>query len=293
MSAPELYVRSTDTITKTTTNQTTNFSLSSGVGSSTDFGNRDKLQTEQNQDQVKCKFILHRPSRIAFLSYVYVLLLIQVFLSTLQFMCSTYRWRPLLNGAERSLYMLLLLMTWLNLTMAFFGFRRLQFSYPFNWIVFVCMFESLTLLVVCLCIREVDLGWYYILIAVTVLLIYTPLGLWIPPKMTVNIWILILLAVSVLITAIVSLASGLSMHIYVPLTACIMFFGPWTTYNSFRLHTTAQDRYSRFRYLELAAKMYITFGCTVGGMVIVSRITNESIESENCKSLVFCQRKSN
>ncbi|KAL7741985.1 hypothetical protein ACLKA6_012188 [Drosophila palustris] len=294
MSAPELYVRSTDSITKNTTNLTGNeatYSLSSGVGSSTDPRYQDRAQAERSPNNAKCKFVFHLPSRIAFLSYVYVLLGCQVFLSSLQFLCSTYRWRPLLNGAERSLYMLLLFLTWLNLTLAFFGFRRLQFSYPFNWIIFVCMFESLTLLVVCFCIRELDLAWYYILIAVTVLLVYIPLGLWIPPKLTPNIWILILLAVSVLITTMVSLASGLSMHIYVPMTACLIFFGPWTTYNACRLHLTAQDRSSRFRYLEMAAQMYIAYGCTVGGLVMVSRIANESIESENCKSLVFCHKK--
>ncbi|KAM8715789.1 hypothetical protein ACLKA7_002780 [Drosophila subpalustris] len=271
MSAPELYVRSTDSITKNTPNLTGNeatYSLSSGVGSSTDPRYQDRSQAERSPNDAK------------------------LFLSSLQFLCSTYRWRPLLNGAERSLYMLLLFLTWLNLTLAFFGFRRLQFSYPFNWIIFVCMFESLTLLVVCFCIRELDLAWYYILIAVTVLLVYIPLGLWIPPKLTPNIWILILLAVSVLITTMVSLASGLSMHIYVPMTACLIFFGPWTTYNACRLHLTAQDRSSRFRYLEMAAQMYITYGCTVGGLVMVSRIANESIESENCKSLVFCHKKS-
>jgi len=98
--------------------------------------------------------------------------------------------------------------------------------------------------------------------------------------------------VSVLITTMLSLASGLSMHIYVPMTACIIFFGPWTTYNAFKLHELAQDSYSRYRYLELAAKMYITYGCTVGGLVLVSRIANDSIESENCKNLVFCHKKS-
>lgn len=297
LSAPELYERSGDAQSKLTTNLTgneANYSFSSGVGSSTDLRNQERLQrqAEQQSRQSTSKFIIHRPSRIAFLSYVYLLFGCQVFLSTLQFLCSTYRWRPQLNGAERSLYVLLLFLTWLNLTLAFFGFRRLQFSYPFNWIIFVCMFESLTLLVLCLSIRELDLAWYYILIAVTVVLLYTPLGIWIPPKLTANIWILILLGVTVLITTMISLASGLSMHIYVPMTACIILFGPWVTYNAFRLHTIAQDRYSRFRYLDIAAKMYITYGCTVGGLVMASRIADEAIESENCKSLVFCHKKS-
>ncbi|XP_051858740.1 uncharacterized protein LOC127565226 [Drosophila albomicans] len=290
LSAPELYVRSTETLTKTTnlTPNDANYSYSSGVGPSTDSRQQVKAQPEHSPDREKRKFILHRPCRIAFLSYVYVLLGSQVFLSALQWLGSTYRWRPHLNTAERSLYMLLLFLTWLNLSLAFFGFRRLQISHPFNWIVFVCMFESLTLLVMCLCLRELDLAWYFILIAISVILLYTPLGLWIPPKLTANIWILILMAMSVLITTMVSLVSGVCMRFYMLMTACLIFFGPWTTYNAFKLHSVAEDMTCRFKYLEHAAKMFITYGCTVGGLVIVSRIAIETIESENCKSRIFC-----
>ncbi|XP_030243182.1 uncharacterized protein LOC115563798 [Drosophila navojoa] len=231
-------------------------------------------------------------SRIGFLSNVYVLLIVQVCVSTLQWLVATYRIRLQLTSPERNFTALVLFLIWLNLTLAFFGFRRLQLTAPINWIVFVSIFESLTLLVMCLCTHDMELTWPYIVTGIAVVLIYTPLGLWLPAFLTVNLWILIFLSISVLITSTVALVTRLAMHVFVPLTICQMMFGPWTMYNAFQLHAIPRESYRRYSFLKQAAQMYIAFGCTVGGLVVVSRIANDAIEIESCKAVVFCGKRS-
>lgn len=231
-------------------------------------------------------------SRIGFLSNVYVLLIVQMGVSTLQWLVATYRMRLQWSAPERNFTGLLLFLIWLNLTLAFFGFRRLQLTAPINWIVFASIFESLTLLVMCLCTYDLELTWPYIVSGIVVVLIYTPLGLWLPAFLTVNLWILIFLSISVLITSTIALITRLAMHLYVPLTVCQMLFGPWTMYNAFQLHAIPRESYRRYSFLKPAAQMYIAFGCTVGGLVVVSRIANDAIEIESCKSAVFCQKRS-
>lgn len=298
VSAPELYVRSEETQTEPRKHRHTNISMPAEDNAilydpslNTHYLPYAESRYDRNTSRMS-RLLTDRPSRLAFLSYVYVLLGVQVVLSTGQWLLSTYRWRPQLNGPERNFNMLLLLLTWMNLTLAFLGFRRLQLIYPLNWIIFLCMFESLTLLIMFLCVRELDLTWYIILIGLAVLLIYTPLGLWRPPCLTMNLWILIFLSITVFLTSTLALLTGLAMHLYLPLTFCVTLFGPWTMYNTFRLHVISRDRYSRFGYLEQAAKMYIAFGCTVGGLVVVSRIANDSIESESCRAVAFCHKRS-
>ncbi|ALC39956.1 CG16825 [Drosophila busckii] len=231
------------------------------------------------------------PSRLAFLCYVYVLLLIQMMLASLQWMMATYRWRPRLESAERSFYLLLLLLSWLNLSLSFIGFRRLQLTFPLNWIIFVCLFEVLTLFVMCLSIRELDLTWPPLVLALGVLLVYTPLGLWIPPTLTANLWILILMSMTVVVAAVVALGSGLAMRFYVPITVSLIVFGPWAMYNAQKLHRTARLGYSRLCYLEAAAQMYVNFGCTVGGLVLVTRLAKQAMDPEGCSSQIFCARR--
>ncbi|XP_064547648.1 uncharacterized protein LOC135434855 [Drosophila montana] len=297
-SAPELYVRSAETQTDPRKHRNTKIdipveenAISYEPSLNTQYLPQPESRHERNPGRI-IRMFTYRPSRLAFLSYVYVLLVVQVALSTMQWLLSTYRWRPQLNGPERNFNMLLLLLTWVNLTLAFLGFRRLQLMYPLNWIIFLCMFESLTLLIMFLCVRELDLTWYIIVIGLAVLLIYTPLGLWRPAYLTTNLWILIFLSVTVFVTSTLALLTGLAMHLYLPLTFCVTLFGPWTMYNTFRLHKISRDIYSRFGYLEQAAKMYIAFGCTVGGLVVVSRIASDSIESESCRGVAFCHMRS-
>ncbi|XP_020810794.1 uncharacterized protein LOC110186093 [Drosophila serrata] len=212
-------------------------------------------------------------STCAFRSYVFVLLGAQVFLSSLQWMGATYRWRPQVTPAERSLYCLLLLLSWTNLTLAFIGFRRLQFTFPLNWIIFGCIFESLTLLVMSVRLIEQDITWPFIVISLGVLLVYTALGLWVPGYLTANLWILILVSMIVLVVSATALGCRLQMRFYVPLSLSVMIFGPWAMYNSQRIFVPKkQPGYLAHQYLEAASRMFINFAFTVGGIVFAHGI---------------------
>lgn len=218
-------------------------------------------------------------SRLAFRSYVCLLLGIQVVLASLQWLGATYRWRPSVTSAERSLYFLLLLLSWTNLTLAFIGFRRLQFTFPLNWIVFGCIFESLTLLVMCLRLIEQDITWPFVLIGLGVLVVYTLLGLWVPGFLTGNLWILILVSMIVFVVSGVALGCGLQMRYYVPLSLCVIIFGPWAMYNSQCLFVPRKRiGYLSHQYLEAASKMFINYACTVGGIVFAYRLAAESLD---------------
>ncbi|XP_023160672.2 uncharacterized protein LOC111592588 [Drosophila hydei] len=291
-SAPELYVRSAETQTDTKTPKAPQSNTSilvedTSISHDTSTNTQYIPPFESGSDIFRSK-----PSRIGYLAQVYVLLIIQVGMSTLQWLVATYRMRVRMSGPERNFHVLVLFLIWLNLTLAFFGFRRLQMTSPINWIVFVCIFESLTLLVMCICTYDMELTWHFIVVSVVILLIYTLLGLWLPAFLTVNLWILVFLSISVLVTSTVALVTSLAMHLYVPLVICLMLFGPWTMYNAFHLHGDLRDSYWRCSYLRQAAKMFITFGCTVGGLVVVSHIAHESIEIKRCMSLVFCDKES-
>lgn len=235
--------------------------------------------------------IIFKPSRQAFLGYVYVMFGCQVLISSLHWIYFTYHWHPTMNSFERGFYLLLLLLSWLNLTMGFFGFRRLQISFPFNWIIVGCMFEGLTLFVIFLCLLEQDLTWLIICVAMLMQLIYVPLGFWVPDQLPENIWILILMSISIVISSIIALTTDLSLHIYIPMIIIMMLFGPWTIYNVQCLHMVANDDFSRFKYLEFGAKMYMTYGCSIAGLIVAIRFA-DYMESESCKHTVFCQRNS-
>lgn len=230
------------------------------------------------------------PSRFAFLVYVYFLFGCQVLCSVLQCLLTTYRWRPAMNKFERGFYMMIMLFSWLNLTLSFFGFRRLQISFPYNWIIFSCVFECLTLFAIFLCLLELDLTWPIIAGAVIVHLIYMPLGLWEPKNLPENIWILILVSLSIFITAIIALITNLALHIYVPLTVSMMFFGPWAMYNVQDLHRMAYDEFARYRYLAYSTKFYITYGFTIVGLVVANRFAYQ-FETDQCKKSIFCPRE--
>ncbi|XP_016992253.2 uncharacterized protein LOC108054015 [Drosophila rhopaloa] len=215
-----------------------------------------------------------------FRSYVCLLLGIQVTLASLQWLGSTYRWHPQLNPANRSLSVLLLLLSWINLTLAFIGFRRLQFTFPLNWIVFGCIFESLTLLVVCLHILEQDLTMPFVLIGIGVLVIYTLLGLWVPGFLTANLWILILASIVVFVVSSLALGYRLQMRYYVPASFCLVFFGPWAMYNSQKLFLPRQRTgYLPHQYLEAAARMFITFAFTVSGVIFAHRWSADTLDA--------------
>ncbi|XP_041566554.1 uncharacterized protein LOC108149452 [Drosophila elegans] len=219
-------------------------------------------------------------SQCLFRSYVCLLLGIQVTLASLQWLGSTYRWRPQLNPANRSLSVLLFLLSWINLTLAFVGFRRLQFTFPLNWIVFGCIFESLTLLVVCLHILEQDLTWPFILIGIGVLVVYTLLGLWVPGFLTANLWILILASMVVFVVSSVALGCRLQMRYYVPASICLVFFGPWAMYNSQKLFLPSRRTgYLAHQYLEASAKMFINFAFTVSGVIFAHRMSVETLDA--------------
>ncbi|XP_017858414.1 PREDICTED: uncharacterized protein LOC108610678 [Drosophila arizonae] len=317
-SAPELYMRSAETQTQTGTRSTRDTHDTQDTHDTRDTHDthdtrdtRDTRDTQTTSVRLEDTSLSHETStnpyyndyippleseressRIGFLSNVYVLLIVQVGVSTLQWLVATYRMRLQLSSPERNFTALVLFLIWLNLTLAFFGFRRLQLTAPINWIVFVSIFESLTLLVMCLCTHDMELTWPYIVTSIAVVLIYTPLGLWLPAFLTVNLWILIFLSISVLITSTIALVTRLAMHLYVPLTVCQMLFGPWTMYNAFQLHAIPRESYRRYSFLKQAAQMYIAFGCTVGGLVVVSHIANDAIEIESCKAVVFCEKRS-
>ncbi|EDV94038.1 uncharacterized protein LOC6570140 [Drosophila grimshawi] len=295
-SAPELYARSVETQTqkKKKTTASNEFHTPSGhtIIDAPETTQLEEEEEEPPQEQPSRSILSPTYSRLAFLANVYVLLGLQVLLSTLQWLGATYRWRPSINPNERSFFVLLLLLTWLNLSLGFIGFRRLQNIYPLNWIVFACMFESLTLLIMCLSMRELDLTWYFIVIGMAVLVIYTPFGLWMPPLLPANLWILIFSSLTVVLISALALITGLAMHCYVPLCVNLMVFGPWTMYNTHKLHAISREYITEYSYLHLAAKMYIAYGCTVGALVIVYRITNTAIESEDCQDVMFCQKRS-
>ncbi|XP_016998528.2 uncharacterized protein [Drosophila takahashii] len=222
-----------------------------------------------------------QPSACLFRTYVCLLLGIQVTLSSLQWLGSTYRWRPQLSPANRSLSVLLFLLSWLNLTLAFIGFRRLQFTFPLNWIIFGCIFESLTLLVVCLHILELDITWPFVLIGIGVLVVYTLLGLWVPGFLTANLWILILASIVVFVVSTVALCVRLQMCYYVPASVCLVFFGPWAMFNSQKLFLPHQRTgYLPHQYLEAAAKMFINYAFTVSGLVFAHRFSVDALDAQ-------------
>ncbi|XP_016943892.2 uncharacterized protein [Drosophila suzukii] len=222
------------------------------------------------------------PSRCLFRTYVCLLLGIQVTLASLQWLGSTYRWRPQLNPANRSLSVLLLLLSWINLTLAFIGFRRLQFTFPLNWIIFGCIFESLTLLVVCLHILEGDITWPFVLIGIGVLVVYTLLGLWVPGFLTANLWILILASIVVFVISSVALAIRMNMCYYVPTSVCLVIFGPWAMFNSQKLFLPRQRTgYLSHQYLEASAKMFINYAFTVSGIVFAHRFSVDTLDAHD------------
>ncbi|EDW37288.1 GL26180 [Drosophila persimilis] len=231
------------------------------------------------------------PSLLAFRCYVYVLIFAQVSLASLQWMIVTYAWKPKLYHIERNMNVLLLFLAWLNLTLGFFGFRRLQFTFPLNWIIFGCIFESLTLAVMCFSLCELALTWHFVLAGISVLLIYTLLGLWVPKMLTADLWILIFVSITVLIVSIITLLSGLAMHVYVPLTLCLVIFGPWAMYMSQKLHSKKRSGFTTHQYLDAAAKVYINYAMTVGCIVMASHMSDYYLENDECKDKWFCDRR--
>ncbi|XP_068151162.1 uncharacterized protein [Drosophila tropicalis] len=232
------------------------------------------------------------PSFLEFRSYVYLITGIQVLLAVLQWLATTYEWQPKYNLAERSLFAIILLLIWTNLSLGFLGFRRLQFKFPLNWIIFVCIFESLTLLVMFLCITELDLTWPFMIVGILVFVIYTALGLWVPSILSADLWILIFASISVLIGAIIAMCIGLAVRFYIPLTVCMIIFGPWAMYNSQNVNRVKRMGYCNRNYMAAAVKMYINYACTVGATVLVYRISVESVEDEACKNSVICEKRS-
>ncbi|XP_022220148.1 uncharacterized protein LOC111072527 [Drosophila obscura] len=232
------------------------------------------------------------PSRLAFRCYVYILILAQVGLASTQWMITTYAWKPKLYPIERNMNLLLLFLAWLNLTLGFFGFRRLQFTFPLNWIIFICIFESLTLAVMCLSISDLSLTWPFVVVGIAVLVIYSLLGLWVPKMLTADLWILIFVSITVLIAAIITLASALAMHHYVPLSLCLIIFGPWAMYNSQKVHVKKRSAFTTHQYLDAAAKVYMNFAMTVGCIAIMSRFSFYYLETDECQNKWFCERRS-
>ncbi|XP_039492544.1 uncharacterized protein LOC120452392 [Drosophila santomea] len=221
-----------------------------------------------------------KPSTCIFRIYVCLLLVGQVILASLQWLGSTYRWRPELSAANRGLSVLLLLLSWINMTLAFMGFRRLQFTFPLNWIAFGCIFESLTLLVVCLHILEQDLTWPFVLIGMGVLVVYTLLGLWVPGCLTAELWILVLASLVVFLVSIVALGVRLEMRYYVPASVCLVFFGPWAMYNSQKLFLRhKRSGYVAHQYLEASARMFINYACTVSGIIFAHRFSVDTLDA--------------
>ncbi|XP_043661935.1 uncharacterized protein LOC122625939 [Drosophila teissieri] len=222
------------------------------------------------------------PSTCIFRTYVCLLLVGQVTLASLQWLGSTYRWRPEMSAANRSLSVLLLLLSWINMTLAFVGFRRLQFTFPLNWIVFGCIFESLTLLVVCLHILEQDLTWPFVLIGIGVLVVYTLLGLWVPGFLTANLWILVLASIVVFLVSAVAVGFRLEMRYYVPASVCLVFFGPWAMYNSQKLFLRhKRSGYLAHQYLEASAKMFINYAFTVSGIIFAHRFSVDTLDAHS------------
>lgn len=242
------------------------------------------------QQHRRSTILIGLPNRLAFLSYVYFLFGCQVLCSVLQCLLTTYRWRPRMNKYERGFYMLMLLLSYFNLTLGFFGFRRLQVSFPFNWIIFACIFQCLTLFVILLCLLELDLTWPFIAGALVLHLIYMPLGLWEPKNLPENLWILILASFSILISAIITLITNLALHIYIPLTVAMMFFGPWAMYNVREVHRIAFNQFERYRYLAFSTKLYTTYGFTIIGLILANR-AGYQFEKDECKKSIFCPRK--
>nr|XP_043068665.1 LOW QUALITY PROTEIN: uncharacterized protein LOC108131240 [Drosophila bipectinata] len=225
--------------------------------------------------------ILYRKrSALYFRCIVFVLLGIQMALGSLQWVFTTYRWRPQFTHEERSMSVILLLLSWINLILAFIGFRRLQFTFPLNWIVFASAFESLTLLVMCLRLIELDLTWPFMLFGFVVVAYYTLLGIWVPSMLTANLWILIVASIVVVITSGVALFIRLKMHYYVPLSFCLVLFGPWAMYNSQKLFVShMREAYMTHQYLEAAAKMYTNYAITVWALVYLYHLSDETLEN--------------
>lgn len=240
-----------------------------------------------SQRYTRSTILIPQPTRFVFLAYVYFLFGCQVLCSVLQCLLTTYRWRPKMNKYERGFCMMMLLLTCLNLTLGFFGFRRLQIIFPFNWIIFACIFECLTLFVILLCLLALDLTWHIIIGAIVLHLIYMPLGLWEPKNLPENLWILILASISILISAIFTLITNLALHIYIPLTVSMMFFGPWVMYNVQDLHRMSFDQFLRYKYISFSTKMYITYGLTIVGLIVSNRVAYE-FEKDECKKSIFC-----
>lgn len=221
----------------------------------------------------------HR-SALHFRFIVLALLGIQIFLGSLQWLVAMYRWRPHLTNAERTMSVILLLLSWGNLLLAFIGFRRLQFTFPLNWIVFASAFESLTLLVMCQRLIELDITWPFIIFGFVILAIYSAMGLWVPGFMTANLWILIVASIVVVVTSIVALLIRLKMHYYVPLSFCLVLFGPWAMYNSQKLFLShMRETYMTHQYMEAAAKMYANYAITVWAVVYLYNLSDYILES--------------
>ncbi|SPP85762.1 uncharacterized protein LOC117587734 [Drosophila guanche] len=231
------------------------------------------------------------PSRLTFRCYVYMLIIAQVGLASLQWMFATYAWKPKLHPIERNMNLLLLFLAWLNLTLGFFGFRRLQFTFPLNWIIFVCIFESLTLAVMCLSASELTLTWPYLVAAIAVLFIYSLLGLWVPRMLTADLWILIFVSITVLIASIITIAAALAMHHYVPLNLCLIIFGPWAMYNSQKVHVKKRSGFTTHQYLDAAAKVYINFAMTVGCIAFMSHMSIYYLDGDECRNKWFCPKR--
>lgn len=249
-----------------------------------------RAQWNKRRIRGRSPMAIYKPCRRAFLGYVYAMYGLQVVLSSMQWFYATYSWNPNMSSFERGFYMLLLLLTWLNLTICFFAFRRLQVFFPYNWIIFGCMFECLTMFVIFLNLLEKDLTWLILVVVIIMQLIYVPLGLWVPEPLPENVWILIMMSISIVFSALIALATDLALHIYIPLTVILMF-GAWTIYNVQRLHQVSLDESSRFKYIEFAAKMNITYGSSVACLIMATRLGNH-LESEDCKHSVFCTRAS-
>ncbi|EDV33144.1 uncharacterized protein Dana_GF23113 [Drosophila ananassae] len=237
------------------------------------------VNADQATSYTRPIFFRHR-SAFQFRCIVFALVGIQMFLGSLQWLVGMYRWRPHLTEPERSMSVILLLLSWINLVLAFIGFRRLQFTFPLNWIVFASAFESLTMLVLCLRLIELDLTWPFILFGIGILAAYTALGIWVPSFMTANLWILIVASIVVVVTSTVALLIRLKMRYYVPLSFCLVVFGPWAMFNSQKLFVVhMREGYMNHQYMEAATKMYTNYAITVGSLVYLYNLSKDILES--------------
>ncbi|XP_030376988.1 uncharacterized protein LOC115625899 [Scaptodrosophila lebanonensis] len=221
---------------------------------------------------------------------VYFLVSLLGIIASLQFLITTYRWWPNMSRNDRSFMVLMLLLACANLALTFFGFRRVQSKSPFNWIVFGMICEGFVLLAVSLSIEEHDLTWPFILVGILVMILYTLLGLYVPKALTPQLWILIFMSMTVVVSAIIALLFGLVMHLYVPLCCILIIFGPWAMHNSQKVHWTSRTGYTRRQYLEASLKIFINFICTVSGTCLATRFTTSTIEVDACRRSVWCKR---